>query len=109
MDAALSTLRWLVDELNPQDSHGLRRPLMALLPERGDYAEAVSRAERYPDDVPEMQCQSALALHLTGQEAQAIARLRTLVADWPGVGTEAAGAKAAEAAPGWRLRRCCGQ
>lgn len=82
-DAALSTLRWLVDELNPQDNQGLRMPLMALLLQRGDYAEAAALAERYPDDLPEMQYQSALALHLLGNEASARAMLARVAADYP--------------------------
>lgn len=82
-EGALATLRWLVDELNPQDNQGLRMPLIALLLERGDYAEAVTLGERYPDDLPEMQYQSALAEHLAGHGALANAKLGLAIARHP--------------------------
>lgn len=82
-EAALATLHWLVDELNPQDNQGMRMPLMALLLARGAYTEAAKLSERYPDDLPEMQYQSALAEHLAGRRALANAKLGLAIARHP--------------------------
>lgn len=82
-DAAVVTLRWLVDDLNPQDNQGLRMPLMALLLRRRAYAEAAQLADRYPHDLPEMQYQSALALRLAGREAEATAMLAAAISSYP--------------------------
>lgn len=49
-DHSFEWLRALVDVLNPNDNHGLRDRLGAVLLRRGDAAGALALAERFPDD-----------------------------------------------------------
>lgn len=58
-------------------------PLIALLLGRGDYAAAAELADRKPDDLPEMQYQSALAMHLAGRKSLAGATIALAVARYP--------------------------
>lgn len=55
-------LRALVEVLNPDDNHGLRDRLAAVLLRRGDFAAALALAERYPDDFVGLQLLHARAL-----------------------------------------------
>ena len=61
-DDSFEWLRALVDVLNPNDNHGLRERLAAVLLRRGDFAAALALAERYPDDFVGMQLLHARAL-----------------------------------------------
>lgn len=76
-------LKWLVYGLNPNDNQGLRMQLMTVLLQRGDFAEAVELAKRYPDDRAEMQYQAALALHLAGESAKAAKALAKAQRNYP--------------------------
>lgn len=49
-ESSFEWLRALVEVLNPNDNHGLRERLGAVLLRRGDPAAALALAERYPDD-----------------------------------------------------------
>lgn len=55
-------LRALVEVLNPNDNHGLRERLGAVLLRRGDAAAALALADRFPDDIVGIELIRARAL-----------------------------------------------
>jgi tetratricopeptide (TPR) repeat protein len=76
-DTALRLAQWLVLELNPNDNHGLRGPLMRLYVQSGRYDDAIALALRYPDDFAELTLTHVLALYCAGRIDEAAAALRT--------------------------------
>ncbi len=75
-DTALRLAQWLVLELNPNDNHGLRGPLMRLYVQAGRYDEAIALASRYPDDFADLTLTHVLALYCAGRIDEAAAALR---------------------------------
>ena len=70
-------------ELNPNDNHGWRMLLAPILLNRGDHAQALALADRYPDDLPFMACARVLALFGTGRATDAETALRALHSEYP--------------------------
>ncbi|HEU0186723.1 MAG TPA: SEC-C domain-containing protein [Gallionellaceae bacterium] len=85
-DKAFALTRRFVEQLNPHDNHGFRVPVVAGLVERGQAAEAVAIAARYPDDLADMQYTQALALHVAGREADARKAALSALKEYPKVG-----------------------
>lgn len=84
-EETLNLLRWMVNVANPNDNQGLRETLIHRLIESGDAAEAVTLAERYPDDFASTQYGHALALFSAGRSTEAETVLRTAVEAYPKV------------------------
>ena len=63
-------LAWML-ELNPNDSHGYRNPVMQKYLLAGDMQRAIAVAERYPKDVGDMPFDLALALFQSGRIEEA--------------------------------------
>jgi tetratricopeptide (TPR) repeat protein len=61
-ESSFELLQQLVEVLNPHDNHGLRERLAAVYLRRGQAAQALALAERYPDDFVGMQLLHARAL-----------------------------------------------
>ena len=70
-EAAFTLMHRLVEQINPNDNHGFRTRVVGGLLERGKAAVAVAIANRYPDDLADMQYTRALALHAAGEEVEA--------------------------------------
>ncbi|MBI5439184.1 MAG: SEC-C domain-containing protein [Nitrosomonadales bacterium] len=85
-DAAFALMRRFVEQLNPNDNHGFRTQVVAELLERGQAAEAVTIAARYPDDLADMKYTQALALHVAGREAEARDVALFALREYPKVG-----------------------
>ena len=79
-DTALRLAEWLVRELNPNDNHGLRGPLMRLYVQAGRYDEAIALAQHYPDDLTELALTHVLALYCAGRADEAAAALKQAAA-----------------------------
>jgi tetratricopeptide (TPR) repeat protein len=75
-DTAIRLSQWLVDELNPNDNHGLRGALMRLYVAAGRYDDAIALGQRYPDDFAELTLTHVLALYCAGRADEAAAALR---------------------------------
>lgn len=84
-DASFEWLRALVEVLNPNDNHGLRERLAAVLLRRGDFAAALALAERYPDDFVGLQLLHARALLALQRLPEAEAVLAAALKDNPHV------------------------
>lgn len=82
-DTALRLAEWLVKELNPNDNHGLRGPLMRLYVQAGRHNDAIALGERYPDDFAELALTHVLALYGAGRTEEAAAALRAAARDHP--------------------------
>jgi tetratricopeptide (TPR) repeat protein len=75
--AAADTLETLL-RLNPQDHHGVRAELMNHYLRRGQDAEALALAQRFPDDwLADLAYGEVLALYRLGEQEHARAVLRT--------------------------------
>jgi len=70
-------------ELNPHDNQGMRMPLSRRYLETGQFEEALALAERYPDDLPEMQYNHALALFALDRTEEAGEKLQKVADDYP--------------------------
>ena len=69
--------------LNPHDNHGWRTTLATLYMERGDYQNALSLLDRYPQDMPPAEHRRALALFNLDRRAEAEAVLREAHSEYP--------------------------
>jgi hypothetical protein len=78
--AALTLAQWLVLGLNPNDSHGLRGPLMRLYVPDGRYVNAIAVEQRYPGDFVELTLRRVLALCCAGRMDDAASALRAAAA-----------------------------
>jgi tetratricopeptide (TPR) repeat protein len=78
-------LRALVEVLNPNDNHGLRDRLAAVLLRRGEFAAALALAERYPDDFVGLQLLHARTLLALQRLPDAEAVLAAALKDNPHV------------------------
>lgn len=85
-DSAFALMRRFVEQLNPHDNHGFRTRVVAGLVERGQAAEAVVIAARYPDEPADMKYTQALALHVAGREVQARDVALFALSEYPKVG-----------------------
>lgn len=85
-EAAFKLMRRLVEQLNPHDNHGLRASVVAGLVERGLADEAVALADKYPDDLANMQYNRILALYAAGRLEEAGQAARQTLAAYPKVG-----------------------
>jgi tetratricopeptide (TPR) repeat protein len=74
-ERSFDVLRHLVEVLNPNDNHGFRTRLAAVLLRRGLHADALALAERYPDDSDEMALAHVLALWHLGRRGEATSLL----------------------------------
>lgn len=83
---ALPWLERMVNELNPNDNHGLRHLLMHDYLQSGALAKACSLGERYPDDFGAMRYNRALAYHLAGRRAEADGVLADALDRYPLIG-----------------------
>lgn len=70
-------------QLNPHDNQGMRMPLSRRYLEMGRFEEALALAERYPNDLPEMQYNHALALFALGRTEEAGHVLQKAADDYP--------------------------
>ncbi len=87
-DAAQARL-WMermVNQLNPNDNHGLRDLLMRDYLQSGDAIRAVALGERFTDDFGTMRYNRALAYYLAGDERQADAILSDALFEYPLIG-----------------------
>jgi len=84
-EETLNLLRWAVNIANPNDNQGLREILIHRLIAAGCAGEAVSVAERYPDDFASTQYGHALALYAAGRTTEAETVLRAAVEAYPKV------------------------
>ncbi|MGH8810047.1 MAG: hypothetical protein ACREX0_19395, partial [Noviherbaspirillum sp.] len=81
--------RWMermVDQLNPNDNHGLRDMLMLEYLRCGDAARAAALGDRFAEDFGTMRYNRALAHYLAGHEAQANAVLSDALHEFPLIG-----------------------
>jgi yecA family protein len=62
--------QWML-ELNPNDNHGYRNPVMQTLLLAGNTERAIELARHYPEDVGDMPFDLALALFLSGRKMEA--------------------------------------
>jgi len=85
-ERAFALMRRLVEVINPNDNHGFRARVVAGLLERGESGAAVAIANRYPNDMADMQYTRALALHVAGQENEASEVARFALKEFPCVG-----------------------
>lgn len=85
-DTAFNLMRRFVEQINPHDNHGFRTRVVAGLVERGQAAEAVDIAARYPDDLADMQYTQALALHMAGRGEEARDAALAALQAYPRVG-----------------------
>lgn len=69
--------------LNPNDNHGWRTVLATLLMERGDYRDALSLMDRFPQDMPPAEHRRALALFNLDRKVDAEAVLREAHSAYP--------------------------
>jgi tetratricopeptide (TPR) repeat protein len=79
-DTALPLAEWLVRELNPNDNHGLRGPLMRMYVQAGRYDDAIALAQCCPEDFTELALTHVLALYCAGHADAAAAALRQAAA-----------------------------
>jgi tetratricopeptide (TPR) repeat protein len=82
-DTALRLAQWLVLELNPNDNHGLRGPLMRLYVAAGRHDDAIALGQRFPRDFADLTLTSVLALYCAGRTAEAAGALRAAAVDHP--------------------------
>jgi hypothetical protein len=68
---AVSVMEWMVLTLNPNDNQGIRDFLIHDYLRLGRIAEALTLAQKYPDDMAGMTYGSALALFMDKQESAA--------------------------------------
>jgi hypothetical protein len=85
-EAAFKLMRRLVEQLNPNDNHGLRARVAAGLVERGLAEAAVALADKYPDDLADMQFNRILALYAAGRLEEAAQAARQNLVEYPKVG-----------------------
>lgn len=85
-EMAFALMRRFVERLNPHDNHGFRSRVVAGLVERGQAAEAVALASRYPDDLADMQYTHALALYVAGREDEARKTALFALSEYPKIG-----------------------
>lgn len=85
-ESAFALMRRLVEQLNPNDNHGLRASVVAGLITRGKAQEAVVLTARYPDDLADMTYNQVLALYAAGRIDEAARQARQALRDHPHVG-----------------------
>lgn len=85
-EAAFKLMRRLVEQINPNDNHGLRATVVAGLVERGNAEEAITLAARYPDDLADLTYNHVLALYAAGRMADAEQAAQQAFFDHPKVG-----------------------
>jgi tetratricopeptide (TPR) repeat protein len=72
-------LRQMVEVLNPNDNHGFRSRLAAVMLRRGLNKEALALTDRYPDDSSDMMLARVLALWHCGQRDAATSLLADIL------------------------------
>jgi tetratricopeptide (TPR) repeat protein len=82
----LPWLERMVNQLNPNDNHGLRDLLTQDYLQQGDFAQAVALGDRYPDDVGPMRYNRALAYYRAGRLAEADDALSDALNRYPLIG-----------------------
>src|SRR5207249_7195780 len=70
-DREIAELRTWMLELNPNDNHGYRNPVMQDYLLAGETQRALALAERYPEDAGDMPFDLALALFQSGRTVEA--------------------------------------
>lgn len=70
-------------ELNPHDNQGMRMPLSRRYLETDRFEDVLALVERYPDDLPEMQYNHALALFALKRTEEAGEQLQKVADDYP--------------------------
>lgn len=76
----------MVNQLNPNDNHGLRDWMMRYYLQTGQIEQAVALGDRYPDDFAAMRYNRALAHYRAGHQEQADAILLDALHESPLVG-----------------------
>lgn len=84
--AAIPLMERMVNELNPNDNHGLRDLLMQHYLQHGDFECAVALSDRFPDDFGSMRYNRALAYFRAGRRAQADEILADAIHEYPLIG-----------------------
>ncbi len=75
---------WLVFELNPNDSHGLRTDLSCAYVRFERWNDVVALTERYPDDMqPALALNAVLATFAFGDPAKALSLAKSAKKDYP--------------------------
>lgn len=69
--------------LNPHDNQGMRMPLSRRYLESGRFEDALSLADKYPNDLPEMQYNRVLALFALERFDEAESQLKPLAGQYP--------------------------
>lgn len=84
--AARKWMERMVNQLNPNDNHGLRDLLMLEYLRSGDAVRAVKLGDRFADDYGTMRYNRALAHYMAGHGAQADAVLADALREFPLIG-----------------------
>ncbi|MGB7596009.1 MAG: SEC-C metal-binding domain-containing protein [Gallionella sp.] len=82
---AVSVMAWMVWTLNPNDNQGMREILIHDYLRLGRVAEALTLAEKFPDDMAGMAYGLALALFMNKQEAAALETVKIASERYPQV------------------------
>ena len=80
---AVSVMSWMVLTLNPNDNQGMRTMLMHDYLKLGRVGEALTLAQKFPDDMAGMAYGEALALFLDKRQAQADEAIKNAIERFP--------------------------
>ncbi len=76
----------MIDQLDPNDNHGLRDLLMRDYLQGGDIERAIALGDRFPDDLGAMRYNRALAYFRAGRKSQADIILANALNAYPLIG-----------------------